>query len=291
MRKNKIILYFFTAVFLLTTAFLWIKIADVKENDLFSIRITSDGKSENIKCWQNEENDYYVFLPSYARLSETKFKLNTSAEVRVDDKILKDGMSCDSFELNKAYDLSYTSWDKENSGTITFLKSDKVATMYIDTASGDMEYIHSNKKNEETGKMKLYKADGSLDFGGELEFIKGRGNYTWTAHDKKPYSLKLTGEANLLGMGNAQKWVLLANAGDLSNIRNKLVYDVADKFGLSYSPKSSFVDLFLNGKYAGLYQLCEKNEVATERVNIGEDGFLVSLEMQDRLTDQKLNYV
>lgn len=288
MRKNKIVLYFFTAVLLVTSLFVWTIIADEKKENLFSVQLSKD---ECIEYWQNEEKEYYVFLPSYADLSEAKLKLNTSAEVSVDDKILKDGMRCNSFELNKAYDLSYTSWGKENFGTITFLKSKKVATMYIDTASGDMEYIHSNKENEEAGKIRLYKDDGSLDFGGELESIKGRGNYTWTAHDKKPYSLKLTGEANLLGMGNAQKWVLLANAGDLSNIRNKLVYDVADKFGLSYSPESSFVDLYLNGEYVGLYQLCEKNEVAAERVDIGEDGFLVSLEMQDRLTDQNLNYV
>ncbi len=57
-------------------------------------------------------------------------------------------------------------------------------------------------------------------------------------------------------------------------------------------PDSRWVDLYLNGEYAGLYQLSERNEVHSERVDIGqENSFLVSLELESRLEAQNYPYV
>ena len=43
------------------------------------------------------------------------------------------------------------------------------------------------------------------------------------------------------------------------------------------------MDLYLNGNYAGLYLLSERNEVESQRVDIGEtDSFLLSMEFEDR---------
>lgn len=292
MRKNRIIVYFFTAVFLLTAAFLWIKIADKKENDLFSVRITSDGKSENIKCWQNEKEDYYVFLPSYADLSKSKLFLNTEVELSINGKAIKDGMSCQSFELNVPYNLSYNTWGKGHSHRVTFLKSDNVATMYIDTASGNMDYINSNKKNQESADLCVVNADGTLDYTGKIESISGRGNSTWELYEKKPYNIKFACDTNLLKIGEAQNWVLLANAADSSNLRNKLIYDFAKKIGLENSPDSEWVDLYLNGEYAGLYLLSEKNEIHRNRVNINpNESFLVSTEYGYKLEKQNIPYI
>ena len=45
--------------------------------------------------------------------------------------------------------------------------------------------------------------------------MKGRGNTTWGL-PKKPYQIKLDSKQDILGMGKAKKWVLLANYGDRS---------------------------------------------------------------------------
>ena len=75
-------------------------------------------------------------------------------------------------------------------------------------------------------------------------------------------------------------------------MRNKVIYDFAERAGLRYSPGSDWVDLYLNGEYAGLYLLCERNEVHPERVDISEEGsFLVSMEMRDRIIAQRYPYV
>lgn len=108
---------------------------------------------------------------------------------------------------------------------------------------------------------------------------------------KKPYSVTLSSEANLLQMGQAKHWILLADAGDASLLRNKMIYDFAQKVGMGYSPECEWVDLYLNGEYAGTYLLSERNEVHPQRVDIPqEDSFLVSQEYTYRLIEQNHPY-
>ena len=60
---------------------------------------------------------------------------------------------------------------------------------------------------------------------------------------------------------------------------------------LPFTPRSRFVDLYINEEYRGSYLLCEKAEVAKNRVPIKasgkntETGFFVSLEYPDRLEE------
>ncbi len=288
MNRYKILLYITTALLL---AFIVIgvlyQIQSEHTLELEFTVFTNDG-SENIEPWKNEDGNYYAFLPGYAQLSQTYIILNSDTEVRIDGILLHDGMSCEGFEEGVSHSLTFMNYD----GSLTFLRSGGMPTMHIDTASGSMEYIHSKKGNEETGSMRLYTPDGAVDFFGDIAAINGRGNYTWLEWDKKPYSIQLTSEADILGMGSASKWILLANAADSSDMRNKIVFDFADKAGLAYTPETQWVDLYLNGEYAGLYLLAERIEVHGERVNISSNGsFIVSMELDSRLESQNYTHV
>lgn len=257
----------------------------------FYVDVSANEKSEQIMPWEDENGDYYVFLPAYAALSKVQMKLNTTRPVFFAGEKLTDGLSCEAFELDREYMLEVAGFRENESRKVTFVRSANVAAMYVDTASGSMNYIHAEKGNEEQGKIRLYTVDGELDYGGEVEAIKGRGNATWLYPEKKPYSLNLQEEVDLLNLGKAQKWILLANAYDPSNMRNKIVFDFAKEVGLLYSPDSQWVDLYLNGEYTGLYLLCERNEVQEERVNISpETGYLVSMELEERLAAQNYPY-
>lgn len=259
---------------------------------LLYAEVSSAEKTEQIQLFEDENGAFYLFLPSYAQLEQTRIRLNTTVELFLNGKLLENGMSCDELQPGEAYDLNYNVWGKECRSSLTILKSGNVAAMYIDTESGAMDYIHQEKGNKETGEIRIYGADGEDCYAGELEFIKGRGNYTWTEYEKKPYSLKLEEAADLLGLGVAQKWILLANAGDASNIRNEIVYTFAKDLGMEYTPDTGWVDLYLNGEYVGLYQLSERNEVHAERVDIAQEGsFLVSIETESRLKFQNYPYV
>ncbi len=292
MKNNRIIICIFTAVLLIVGVFAGVVSTEKTKNDLFYIQVDSLGSVEEIKCWQNEEDDYYVFLPSYANLSDSKLYLNTETQLKIGSKVLKDGMKCSAFEFDVPYDFTYTSWGKKKSHKITFVKSANVATIYINTASGNMDYIHENKANKEAADISVVLEDGTSDYMGEIDSISGRGNSTWEYYKKKPYNIKFATDTNLLDMGAAQNWILLANATDSSNLRNKLVYDYAAKVGLEFSPDSKWVDLYLNGEYAGLYLLTEKNEIHENRVNISQkESYLVSLEYEYKLRKQKISYI
>ncbi len=104
--------------------------------------------------------------------------------------------------------------------------------------------------------------------------IKGRGNFTWNA-DKKPYRLKLTAAATMLGMPSNRHWVLLANYFDKTMLRNELAFEISRRAGMAWTPRSRYVYLNLNGEFtnpasqgASLYQLVEHVRSGSNRVPI-----------------------
>ena len=100
--------------------------------------------------------------------------------------------------------------------------------------------------------------------------IRGRGNSTWRFFDKKPYRLKLDAAADLLGLGREKDFVLLANAGDPTMLHNYTFFGLAKLLGDTVTTNATFVSLYLNGEYCGMYLLCEQCEVSEERVPIDE---------------------
>jgi hypothetical protein len=143
-------------------------------------------------------------------------------------------------------------------------------------------------------------ADGTdyPDYKGTTK-IRGRGNSTW-GMEKKPYRLKLDTKAPILGMPADKDWALLANYADKSLMRTKIAFAVSEMFGLAFTPKGRFAELFLNGEYKGSYFLTEHVKVASDRVDIGElkasdigedkitGGYL--LEVDERLGEENWFY-
>lgn len=291
MAKQKIAIYIATAALALGALFAWTMQYDAHDAP-FSVKITYDNNTETIRLWEKERGEYYVFLPSYAESEQVTIRLNTGNSVSLGGIELQEGMSCVYFAEKTPYDLVYMSWGQEKQEKVTFLHSANIAAMYIDTQSGTMEHIHRKKGNEESGTLRLYTSEGDLNHAGDVAELRGRGNSTWWDFEKKPYSMNLPTEVDLLGMGAAHRWILLANAGDASHLRNKIVYDFAGNVGLDNSPDSQWVDLYLNGEYVGLYLLCERNEVHPERVDLADpDSILVSRQTEYRLIGQNYPYV
>ncbi len=107
--------------------------------------------------------------------------------------------------------------------------------------------------------------------------VKGRGNSTWGL-PKKPYAIKLDKKADVLGMPKHKRWVLLANYYDITNLRTETSMDLGRRTGLEYTPRTKFVELVMNGTYQGLYQLTEQLKIDENRVNVGDDGFLLEID-------------
>ncbi len=121
-------------------------------------------------------------------------------------------------------------------------------------------------------EVSVTNADEKFTFQNRLGKIRGRGNSTWTESNKKPYRLKFEEKTDLFGNGKSKTWTLIANYQDNSGIRNHLAYKIGHELDdLNFTTTTHFVDLWLNGKYVGVYLVCEQIEAGKNRVEIEED--------------------
>ena len=131
------------------------------------------------------------------------------------------------------------------------------------------EYIHADWWLDNMGHEE-YQSIGSAQKPSGMQ-IKGRGNYTWTDCDKKPFRIKFDEKQSILGMSTNRHWVLLPNAfAWQGQIENTLPYEIGRCMGMAWNPHQEPVEVVLNGQYIGLYFLFEKIRVDKERVNIIE---------------------
>lgn len=133
--------------------------------------------------------------------------------------------------------------------------------------TSDTEYYDISKEGYSKAKISIYSTDGYTEtaYSGDTQ-IKLRGNST-AYQAKRPFRLKLSKKADLFGMGESKHWVLLANAFDRTNLRNKLSYDLSGAFGMPYC-ESLLVNVVYNGVYYGLYELSENIRVDDGRVEV-----------------------
>lgn len=103
--------------------------------------------------------------------------------------------------------------------------------------------------------------------------IKGRGNWTWTGFDKKPYKIKFDKKQKVLGMPGNRHWCLMACADDpLGFLKMPAGFAISEALGLRWTPRHQPVELVLNGQHMGLYFLTEHVRIASKRVNIKEQA-------------------
>ncbi|MCQ2107265.1 MAG: CotH kinase family protein [Fibrobacter sp.] len=109
--------------------------------------------------------------------------------------------------------------------------------------------------------------------------VRGRGNSSFTGMSKWSIKLKFNKKQEMLGMPKDKEWALIANSADKTLLKNFITYKLAWWLGDEYSPRSEFVELYLNRKYMGVYLLTETVKVSEDRVNIpdSENSYLLEL--------------
>ncbi|MBQ9531166.1 MAG: CotH kinase family protein [Eubacterium sp.] len=218
---------------------------------------------------------YYLFLPSNADCSNLKVWF-TAASASVNGKTVESGKNTDVFKdideggFKKDYTLKLNS----TSYNLVAIKSGDVGTIYVDTESGSIKSINGSSDHSvsEAGSVLVINPQGEVEYDGDMESFKGRGNATWsTGSTKNPYGLKLAQSTSLMGLGKGKKWVLLANSNDSNSLlKNQIIYDFSKYIGINYQPTCHPVDLYVNQQYYGSYQLCEKVEIKSARVDIND---------------------
>lgn len=232
----------------------------------------------------------YLFLPSYADLSNVKLSLDatrgassllvgSSSEgsfttVRNGSTVNVTGMGC-AADSDGAYRLWTKLSESGRAVPLYVMKSASVGAMHItsdDPAREGRDWVEGSEDHtsKTTGSLVMVNANGSEVYDGGLTQIKGRGNTTWN-QDKRPYQIKLDKKCDLLETGDkdnkSKTWVLLANSMDPTLLNNQVTYDLAAALGLD-APDCAPVDLYYDGEYLGSYLLSEKVQVGSGRVDI-----------------------
>lgn len=223
------------------------------------INVSAEGDvTQHINLYQKDDK-FYAFLPAYADPETMRISHGKGLSLYLDGEYYGPATSLENIIPGREYlaeiknPLGVTVYQ---TGLI-FMQADRVPTLSITLVDGTLDEINSNKELCKSGYIALINPDKTLDYAGELRQIHGRGNSSWD-QKKKPYALEFEQDIELLDLGSHSCYVLVANALDESNLRNKIVYDAAQALGMPNHVQSEFVDLYVNGDYIGLYLLTNK---------------------------------
>ena len=189
---------------------------------------------------------------------------------------------------------------KESRRTIDFSKptqiliktknEEKRYTIYLYAFTGlPVVWIETENRQEIVSKEDYVKASFRLvedvvtrsagDIIEDSVLIKGRGNSSWQM-PKRAYRLKFDRKVSLIDEPSDKSWVLIPNYSDKTSLRNALGFYMGRQSMIEYTPRFHFVELMLNGRYHGLYQLCEKIKASENRVNVGKEGYVMEIDFR-----------
>lgn len=244
------------------------KIVGAKE-EAFTLAVVYQNQPMLTECsikWSyvEDEDRWYLFLPYNNSTDTIKWSFRKKAEVFLDDILISSGDTV--CAAAGEHILHVKTEDNNTEYALTILYSASLPTMYINTDSESLDYIHADKENRESGNFTLFDENADVHYHSKIKTIKCRGNASFNHTDKKSYKLQLHEKADLLGMGAGENWLLISNAFDETMLRNLITFDMARQLKVPYTPEAKHVNLYINGEYRGLYLLSEKVEIGENRV-------------------------
>lgn len=237
-----------------------------------SMQLVEDVKGEIIgdsvvECWVKNIMSDKLLIPKVEFVGES---------IKLDDVPVAIGSSKHDFK--RPVKLTITNGDKSKEYTIYVHSYTGLPVMWIET-EGRKDI--TSKEVYQRASFKLVEDVKTRAAGDVIEdsvSIKGRGNATWSSYPKKPFNFKFDKKRSLLGMPEDKSWVLLANYADKTFIRNHIAFYMGYMSNLNYTTRSHYVEVMLNGRYNGVYELCEKIKISKNRVNVGDDGFIMEID-------------
>lgn len=233
------------------------------------------------------ETDLRIFLPSTASKEKVTLYNAFNSEINVNGKsIPANGYATITYTpgtemtVTGATPTALTIYTSDAQGAV-YLNNTGAYPGYYDNGVPKMiEQLYTNKDTGEIGKGMGNTgaiSDSKGTRSASVKKVKGRGNSTWDYTDKKSFNVTYSKAVEIAGV-KAEKFSFLANFKDPSLSRNKILYELADKMGVSYSPDTATVDLYMNGLYMGSYLACQK-------VDIGADNLINDVAEVDLTTN------
>lgn len=223
----------------------------------------SENPAQRVNLYTTGSGKQYLFLPSGWDAGSLRLWFEGCEAIMIGDETVSSGDVTHNLVPGETV---YFSLGKSRY-KVQVLQGENTGALFINTDSGSMHAIHRNKNHRESGELVLVDESGVTGYSGPLSEIKGRGNGTF-GFAKKPYQIKLDKATDLMGMGKSKTWILLADYMDVSLLRNKVTFALAQALNLNYTSQCRTVDLYLNGEYYGVYLLCEKVQIGSSRIPI-----------------------
>jgi len=190
------------------------------------------------------------------------------------------------FDFSSVRILEVHAGDKIKKYTVTVSAYTGLPTLWAETAGRslkDANYYYkatiSLTDNISTGgNGGLAETSARMMAQGSLRFytkkIDWSGETEWGKND---YKVNFSSAVPLLDMPAHIDWLLMPNVSDITMLHNKTAFYMGEISDLDYTPRFRYVDLMFNGRYSGTYMLGESLDGASSRVNVGTDGYILSV--------------
>ena len=215
------------------------------------------------------KDGYVLSLPAFWDMAKIRLELEGSGTVLLgpERQEIRAGEETDLTGLAGTR-TAIRSEKQSNASYVTILQGSAIPSLFLEVDEKQLQLVNYNKEKQITEGRAVYaEADGSVSYDGPIDQLKGRGNNTFR-YKKKPYQIKLRDKTSLSGMGKGRTWVLLANWTDVSQLRNRVMLDMAAEIGLKNAVQCVHADVWINGQYQGLYLIAEKIQIGKERIPI-----------------------
>jgi spore coat protein CotH len=204
---------------------------------------------------------------------------HTGASVTVNDTAQTSAVSVQDFSDVKTYIVTMED-GRQITYTVDVVAFTGLPIIYLTTAG---EAPIASKEDYVDGTVLIKGGRNFEDVPSAVMEIRGRGNSTWGLHPKKPFQMKLDDKSTFLDMPSKKKWLFLAEYSDKTMLRNTMSFEMGYLSNLDWTPKSTFAEVYINDEYNGTYNITEKVEEGSNRVDIGDDGFLLEIDQLERL--------
>ena len=239
--------------------------------------------TENGKIYvESSESEYFLLLPNEADAGSIAIKAEDESKTVT---LVKDGSEHEvldlSNEIGAGGSCDVEAVIKDQSGNrmggfgLRIMKGTGIGTLYYfsdDPSAKGRKWVDKSKDNESSGKA-LFFDENAKNLTEEpknqvIEDFHGRGNASWR-YPKKSYQIKFDKKIALIdGTGKEKKWILLAQYSDPLRLSDMICKRMASATRTNFSPQAIWINFYYDGEYRGVYQLSEKVEVKSSRINI-----------------------
>lgn len=229
---------------------------------------TVEGHDFTVLLDKKDTGKYVLFLPGAFKGQDPVLSINQNTEMIMDGTAYQTGMTVPvSKYAGQTVPVSFSGG--KGKWNVKIMQGSAIPALFVNVSESDLKRISKRRDVDikEPADLRMVTGDGRLNAAETLTSFKTRGNSSFFAQ-KKPFSFKMENKADLAGMGQNKKWILMNNWTDVSLIRNQITYDMFRHLGMKYTPDCRQVDMYINRKYHGTYLLTEKIQIKKHRVEI-----------------------